>query len=203
MPKRETRHAPIGQLFPGPPRDKTPFALSADQVRFFEENGYVRGGRVLDPPQIEALRTGLEAIRTGENPRTAELYEVDEDYRLAPEKNVFHFLGGWLIDEAFHDVLFHPAITVKAAQLLGVEHVRFWHDQVFYKPPRHPGVVTWHQDYSYWTRSTPAGPRDLLDRPRRLDPRQRLRPLRAGQPPLGAPAPDLPHEGHGRGEGAS
>ena len=31
-----------------------------------------------------------------------------------------------------------------------------WHDQVFYKPPRHPGVVAWHQDYSYWTRSTPV-----------------------------------------------
>jgi ectoine hydroxylase-related dioxygenase (phytanoyl-CoA dioxygenase family) len=48
-------------------------------------------------------------------------------------------------------------VTVKAAQLLGVPQVRFWHDQVFYKPPRHPGVVTWHQDYSYWTRAYPAG----------------------------------------------
>ena len=57
----------------------------------------------------------------------------------------------------FHDLLWHPAITVKAAQLLEVPRPRFWHDQVFYKPKRHPGVVTWHQDYSYWTRATPAG----------------------------------------------
>jgi len=48
-------------------------------------------------------------------------------------------------------------VTTKAAQLLGVERLRFWHDQVFYKPARHPGVVTWHQDYSYWTRSVPVG----------------------------------------------
>jgi hypothetical protein len=34
---------------------------------------------------------------------------------------------------------------------------RFWHDQAFYKPPRHPGVVTRHRDYSYWTRTSPPG----------------------------------------------
>jgi ectoine hydroxylase-related dioxygenase (phytanoyl-CoA dioxygenase family) len=106
---------------------------------------------------MEALAAGLEAIRSEENPRIGELYEIDDDYRRAPDEHVFHFLGAWLIDDAFHDLLFHPAITVKAAQLLGVDHVRFWHDQVFYKPPRHPGVVTWHQDYSYWTRARPPG----------------------------------------------
>jgi ectoine hydroxylase-related dioxygenase (phytanoyl-CoA dioxygenase family) len=34
--------------------------------------------------------------------------------------------------------------------------VRFWHDQIFYKPAHHGGVVIWHQDYSYWTRTTPV-----------------------------------------------
>jgi ectoine hydroxylase-related dioxygenase (phytanoyl-CoA dioxygenase family) len=33
--------------------------------------------------------------------------------------------------------------------------VRFWHDQLFCKPARHGGVVAWHQDYSYWTRTQP------------------------------------------------
>jgi ectoine hydroxylase-related dioxygenase (phytanoyl-CoA dioxygenase family) len=33
--------------------------------------------------------------------------------------------------------------------------VRFWHDQLFCKPARHGGVVAWHQDYSYWTRTVP------------------------------------------------
>jgi ectoine hydroxylase-related dioxygenase (phytanoyl-CoA dioxygenase family) len=153
----EKQHAPIGDVFPSLVAGRSGLALSDDQVRFFAENGYVKGGRVLDEPQIAALRAGLEAIRAGENPRLFDLYEVDEDYRRAPDQNVFHFLGAWLIDEAFHDVIFHPGVTVKVAQLLGVEHARFWHDQVFYKPMHHPGVVTWHQDYSYWTRSTPAG----------------------------------------------
>jgi ectoine hydroxylase-related dioxygenase (phytanoyl-CoA dioxygenase family) len=41
-----------------------------------------------------------------------------------------------------------------ASQLLG-GGVRFWHDQLFCKPPHHGGVVAWHQDYSYWTRTKP------------------------------------------------
>ena len=117
----------------------------------------MKGGRVLDDAQMRALRERLEDIREGRNPRTGDLYEIDADYLRDPAGSVFHFLGAWLIDEAFHDLIFHPAIAVKAAQLLGVNRARFWHDQVFYKPARHPGVVTWHQDYSYWTRSTPAG----------------------------------------------
>jgi ectoine hydroxylase-related dioxygenase (phytanoyl-CoA dioxygenase family) len=147
-------HEPITDLFPRL-GDRTTFELSDEQVAFFHENGYVKGGRVLDSRQIEALRAALERIRTGENPRLGELYEIDEDYRRAPDQNVFHFLGAWLIEAAFHDILWHPAITVKASQLLGTPRVRLWHDQVFYKPARHPGVVTWHQDYSYWTRAAP------------------------------------------------
>src|SRR5262249_6027479 len=39
-------------------------------------------------------------------------------------------------------------------ELLGVA-IGFWHDQLFCKPARHGGVVAWHQDYSYWTRTRP------------------------------------------------
>jgi ectoine hydroxylase-related dioxygenase (phytanoyl-CoA dioxygenase family) len=157
LDRLEQRHEAVTKLFPDPEQDRGMYRLSEEQVAFFHENGFVKGGRVLDAKQIEALRAALEDIRSGRNPRMGDLYEVDADYVKDPDRNVFHFLGAWLIDPAFHDLIFHPAITVKAAQLLGVARARFWHDQVFYKPSHHPGVVTWHQDYSYWTRSTPAG----------------------------------------------
>ncbi len=54
----------------------------------------------------------------------------------------------------FHDLLWNPAFLVPAFQLLDGP-VRFWHDQLFCKPARHGGEVAWHQDYSYWTRTTP------------------------------------------------
>lgn len=151
-------HHPIGTLFPGirSRADLEQFSLSPEQIASYQEHGFTRGPRVLDEHQLDVLREGLERIRQRQNPRTVELYEVDEDYVRAPQENVFHFLGAWMIDEGYHDILFHPAITVPVSQLLDSPRVRLWHDQVFYKPPRHPGVVTWHQDYSYWTRSVPA-----------------------------------------------
>jgi ectoine hydroxylase-related dioxygenase (phytanoyl-CoA dioxygenase family) len=51
-------------------------------------------------------------------------------------------------------VLWNPAFLVAAAQLLEGA-VRFWHDQVFWKPAKSGGIVAWHQDYSYWTRTRP------------------------------------------------
>ncbi len=67
---------------------------------------------------------------------------------------LFHALGAWRIARAFHDILWNPDFTVPAGQLLGGS-VRFWHGQLFCKPPLHGGVVAWRQDYSYWTRTTP------------------------------------------------
>jgi len=52
-------------------------------------------------------------------------------------------------------VLWNPRFLVAASQLLGNVPVRFWHDQLFYKPAKKGGVVAWHQDYSYWTRTKP------------------------------------------------
>jgi ectoine hydroxylase-related dioxygenase (phytanoyl-CoA dioxygenase family) len=63
-------------------------------------------------------------------------------------------LGAWRITPAFHDILWNPAFLMPASQLLGGP-VRFWHDQLFCKPAQHGGVVAWHQDYSYWTRTEP------------------------------------------------
>jgi hypothetical protein len=117
----ERFHRPMGALFPDPDAGREAYRLSNERVALFRENGFVAGGRVRDARQIEALREGLEDIRSGRNPRTRDLYEIDEDYRREPDRNVFHFLGAWLIDEAFHDLpmevaagecLFHDAHTM-------------------------------------------------------------------------------------------
>ena len=52
-------------------------------------------------------------------------------------------------------MLWNPRFLVAASQLLGDKPVRFWHDQLFWKPAKTGGVVAWHQDYSYWTRTKP------------------------------------------------
>ena len=80
--------------------------------------------------------------------------EYHSNESLDPNKILFHALGAWRIKPSFHDILWAPGFLIPASQLLGGA-VRFWHDQLFCKPARHGGVVAWHQDYSYWTRTQP------------------------------------------------
>ncbi|HYK88920.1 MAG TPA: phytanoyl-CoA dioxygenase family protein [Acidobacteriota bacterium] len=131
------------------------YELSQEQVASFADSGFLAGVTILTHDQVTELARRLEIMRTGLHEHMDRLYEVEADYLDRPGEVVFHFLGAWLVDAWFHDIIFSPQVTVPVAQLLGTRRVRFWHDQVFYKPPHHPGVVPWHQDYSYWTRATP------------------------------------------------
>jgi ectoine hydroxylase-related dioxygenase (phytanoyl-CoA dioxygenase family) len=130
------------------------YRLSDEQVRFFHENGYVSGIRVLDGRQVERLRGELQALFDPKHPGNALFHEFHSNESPDPARVLFHALGAWRIQPGFHDLLWHPAFTVPASQLLGGT-VRFWHDQLFCKPAHHGGVVAWHQDYSYWTRTEP------------------------------------------------
>jgi ectoine hydroxylase-related dioxygenase (phytanoyl-CoA dioxygenase family) len=130
------------------------YRLSDEQIRFFQENGYLTGIRVLGDAQVETLRNELERFLSDGLPGSELLYEYNANESLDPSKRLLHCLGHWRVLPAFHDLLWNPAFTIPASQLLGGA-VRFWHDQLFYKPPAQGGVVAWHQDYSYWTRTKP------------------------------------------------
>lgn len=149
-------HEPVGALFarPGAPGDWARYRLSDVQVSFFHEHGYVAGIRLLSDEQVEALRAELTRLSDPVHPGNALFYEFNSNESADPSTVLFHALGAWRVSSGFHDLLWNPAFLVPASQLLGGA-VRFWHDQLFCKPPRHGGVVAWHQDYSYWTRTQP------------------------------------------------
>ncbi len=134
--------------------DLATFRLSEEQVVFFRENGYLTGVRILSEDQIAQLKTELAGFIPPDHPGRDLWYEYHTNESTDPNHVLFHALGAWRISEGFHDLLWHPAFTVPASQLLG-GGVRFWHDQLFCKPAQHGGVVAWHQDYSYWTRTKP------------------------------------------------
>ena len=130
------------------------YRLSDEQVRFFHEQGYLSGIRILSDEQVERLRTELQELFDPKHPGNELFHEFHSNESPDPSRVLFHALGAWRIKPGFHDLLWHPAFTVPASQLLGGA-VRFWHDQLFCKPAQHGGVVAWHQDYSYWTRTEP------------------------------------------------
>ena len=149
-------HHPLTRLFASSPAfaDRERFRLSSEQVAFYHDQGYLAGVRLLDDEQIAALRAELALLTDPAHPGHDLFYEYHSNESADPATILFHALGAWRITPAFHDLLWNPAFTTPAAQLLGGP-VRFWHDQLFCKPARHGGVVAWHQDYSYWTRTRP------------------------------------------------
>ena len=132
------------------------FGLSEEQKALFERDGFLGPIRVLDDEQVAELGRRVDDLMGRARELEPMLYEVELAWQERPDDVVFHCLGGWRIDEWMHDIIRHPAVTVPAADCLGVERLRFWHDQIFAKPAGHPGVVPWHQDYSYWQRTAPA-----------------------------------------------
>jgi len=130
------------------------FRLTDQQVAFFHEQGYLPGVRILNDAQIETLRGQLADFFRPDHDGRELWYEYHTNESANPNTVLFHALGAWRITPGFHDILWHPAFTMAASQLLDGA-VRFWHDQLFCKPAKHGGVVAWHQDYSYWTRTKP------------------------------------------------
>jgi ectoine hydroxylase-related dioxygenase (phytanoyl-CoA dioxygenase family) len=149
------QHHPISSLFPRANlRTAAQYELRAEQIDFFREHGYLSGIRILSDEQLEALRQELARLLDAQAEDRELFYEYNSNESTDPNHVLFHALGAWRVTAGFHDLLWHPAFTVPAAQLLGGA-VRFWHDQLFCKPAHHGGVVAWHQDYSYWTRTRP------------------------------------------------
>jgi ectoine hydroxylase-related dioxygenase (phytanoyl-CoA dioxygenase family) len=150
------QHEPVGGLFELPPSPDQwqHHGLTEEQLEFYNQHGYLAGIRVLSDDQVEQLRAELAELFDPSHAGRELWYEYHTNESTDPNSVLFHALGAWRIKPGFHDLLWHPAFTVPASQLLGGA-VRFWHDQLFCKPAKHGGVVAWHQDYSYWTRTKP------------------------------------------------
>ncbi|NQU48089.1 MAG: phytanoyl-CoA dioxygenase family protein [Planctomycetes bacterium] len=134
----------------------TPVPLTNAQRQKFRDYGFLASVPILSQDEVWELRDRVDHIRHNLAKYKSKLYEVESAHSERPDEVICHFLGAWLIDSKLRELVFDPRLTVPAAQLLEVDRLRFWHDQVFYKPAMHPGVVPWHQDYSYWTRVAPA-----------------------------------------------
>jgi len=146
---------PVSNLFQAD-LEKNPasFSISDAQLRFFKTQGYLPDIKVLSEFQADKLLEELVDLSNPQSPGNELFHEYHSNESTDPNKILFHALGAWRIKPSFHDILWAPGFLIPASQLLGGA-VRLWHDQLFCKPARHGGVVAWHQDYSYWTRTQP------------------------------------------------
>ena len=112
---------------------------------------------VLNTVLLEEYQAFLDP--TAPHPKADLFHEFHSNESGDPEAVLMHALGHWRISEGFHDLVWHPAVTVATAQLLEqpapdasqeeeeeqqqLQRVRLWHDQLFAKPAHHGGGVAW------------------------------------------------------------
>ena len=160
MPYKDlsTVHELITGLFqwPATKEEWEQYKLTDEQVAFFKENGYLSGIKMLDENQIKTIQNEVVQLADPNHPGHHLFHEFHSNESTDPSTILFHALGAWRITPGLHDALWNPRFLVAASQLLGNKPVRFWHDQLFCKPPKKGGGVAWPQDYSYWTRTKPV-----------------------------------------------
>jgi len=141
-------HEPVGSVVTA--RASARFELTDEQIARYHEDGYLIGPRVLDDDQLTVLRAEVDEILSDGHEGQEHWYE----YNSGSATRMVHAIGAWRVRPNLHDLLWHPGITTPLRQLVGGA-VRLMFDQLFCKPPRQGGSVSWHQDYSYWTYTQP------------------------------------------------
>jgi ectoine hydroxylase-related dioxygenase (phytanoyl-CoA dioxygenase family) len=146
----------LTNLFPQPKsaEEWVQYALSEEQVIQFKQEGYIHRVRLLNEEQMDVLKSQLKEMAQPDHAGHDFFYEYHSNESENPENVLFHALGAWRVRSAYHDLLWNPPFLMAAYQLLG-NGFRLFHDQLFSKPAKHGSVVAWHQDYSYWTWTTP------------------------------------------------
>ena len=139
--------------------------ITKEQVDFFEENGYLKFGKVLEPGEVEALNEGLDRIiqlelATGDESSPEFKYGHDRrGDRFGVEREqpraIHQYVNMWKRDEGYEQAIHHPLIAGTARALLKTPSVRLWHDQIISKPPKDNGHFAFHHDFFFWPLSPP------------------------------------------------
>ncbi|WP_431911894.1 phytanoyl-CoA dioxygenase family protein [Micromonospora carbonacea] len=133
---------------------------SPEDIEQYRRNGYYISRRILSDEQISEALTGSERIYRCDydevfpwsgNPRVDPNFGVpftDRTLSRADGYASFHSLGLRALARL-------PMISAIAAALIGAKEIRYWKDQLIYKPPAREsgeaeGVTGFHQDKRYW-----------------------------------------------------
>lgn len=107
------------------------FALSADQIQFFQKSGYIKLKNVLSPGALCLLRSELTA-----------LFEQQSE-QLGKRFGSLEMM--WEENKIIREFVMSSRLAKLAGELLGVEAIRLYHDNGMAKQPG-CGRTPWHYD---------------------------------------------------------
>ena len=132
----------------GLPDLSSDYALSEAQIQAFQNDGYAILRGVCSAEEITAYREVLNRAAYAQNKETRPMEERD-----TYGKAFLQIMNLWVEDEAARKYVMARRFAKIAADLLGVDGVRLYHDQALYKEAG-GGLTPWHQDQFYWPLDT-------------------------------------------------
>jgi len=124
------------------------YKLTNEQIEKFRLQGHVMLREVVNAEELAAYRVEINEAADKFNTETRPLEERDT-YGKA-----FLQIGNlWEKHEGVREFTLAERFAKIAAELLGVEGVRIYHDQALFKEPN-GGPTPWHQDQHYWPLDT-------------------------------------------------
>lgn len=124
------------------------YQITEVQMKEFRENGHIMIPEVLGPAEISLYRDVISSSADLYNTEKRDLQERD-----TYGKAFLQIMNLWEVDEVIKRYSLARRMGQIAADLLGVNNVRIYHDQALFKEPG-GGPTPWHQDQYYWPLDT-------------------------------------------------
>lgn len=124
------------------------YSLPRESVESWHKDGHVLLRGVCSTAEITAYREVIVNAALRHNQENRPIEERDTYGRA-----FLQTMNLWEVDESVRRFVFARRFTKIAAELMGVDGVRLYHDQALFKEP-HGGHTPWHQDQYYWPLDT-------------------------------------------------
>ena len=121
------------------------YPISDEQVRFYQENGYIQLHDVLTPQEVEEARAHLAEAMSIQLAGA-----LDRTGRSEYDRVFLQKVNLWRDHEGIRGLVFHPRLAGIARRLAGAARIRLWHDHALIKPNTDSKASPWHQDLPYW-----------------------------------------------------
>ncbi|MGM9506308.1 phytanoyl-CoA dioxygenase family protein [Larkinella sp. GY13] len=125
------------------------YTVSPEAIAFYQKNGYVKLKNVLSPEVLKHYGDVITDLVIRLNTLTKSMEE-----RTTYERAFLQIMNLWREDKTAREFVFSRRMAQIAADLMGVDAVRLYHDQALYKEPS-GGFTPWHADQFYWPLSSP------------------------------------------------
>lgn len=122
---------------------RTPYILDLQQISKFKRDGYIKLKDFLSPGAVMALRNNLKIS----------LIENFQKEKNNKKRNFLSLDMIWVSNSFIRSYVLSPRIAGVAGQLLGVEKIRLYHDNVLSKEPG-CGRTPWHYDAHHFPLAT-------------------------------------------------